>query len=184
MKINSEDAKCHRTIARRIRLGKSLAGLLAGIAVGSATSGCYFPFFGLAGYYKDVAVRNRWRIPQWFSLPEGEEMPIGEYTQLQLEMACTCRCEEGRCFLTVYAGGGQTEEFEITEHINRMLKASGSDGIVGIETVYISKPEVLIWPLREDLALAVSEVGISGKVGERFTGFELKRCALLRKETK
>ena len=110
-------------------------------------------------------------------------MPIGEYTQLQLcdEMACTCRCEDGRCFLTVYAGVGQKEEFEITEHVNRALKAAGSDGIIGDETEFEAKPEVSIWPLREDLALAVGELRIEGKVGERFSGFYLGRLALLRK---
>ena len=41
MKINSENAKRQRTIARRMKSGKSLVGLLAGLAVGSATSGCY-----------------------------------------------------------------------------------------------------------------------------------------------
>ena len=47
MKINSENAKRQRTIARRMKSGKPLAGLLAGVAVCSATSGCY-PVMGYA----------------------------------------------------------------------------------------------------------------------------------------
>ena len=186
MKINSENAKRQRMIARQMKSGKSLVGLLAGIAVGSATSGCYcYPFIGPAGDPDQVAQRYGW-VPQYISLPKGTGIQIGEYTQLQLPQrwAYKSRCKDGRCFLSVSVDGGWKEEFEVTEHINRMLKASGSDGIVGIKTVYISKPEVLIWPLRDDLALAVSEVDISGKVGERFTGFKLERWALLRKGVK
>ena len=43
MKINSENAKRQRTIARRMKSGKSLAGLLAGLAVSAAISGCKNP---------------------------------------------------------------------------------------------------------------------------------------------
>ena len=192
MKINSESAKRQRMIARRMKSGKPLAGLLAGVAVCSATSGCYPGLalvgigyagdpYGLPG---DHGCRPNDRLSVYFRMPEGTGMPIGGYTQLQLceGWMYKCRCEDGRCFLTVYADSGQEEEFEITEHINRTLKASGSDGIIGRNTEFLSKPEVSIWTLRENLALAVGVVGISGKVGERFTGFHLPRCALLRKE--
>ena len=40
MKINSENAKRQRAIARRMKSGKSLVGLLAGLAVGAAMTGC------------------------------------------------------------------------------------------------------------------------------------------------
>lgn len=40
MKINSENAKRQRAIARRMKSGKPLVGLLAGIAVGAAMTGC------------------------------------------------------------------------------------------------------------------------------------------------
>ena len=40
MKINSESAKRQRMVTRRIKSGNSLVGLLAGLAVGAATSGC------------------------------------------------------------------------------------------------------------------------------------------------
>ena len=43
MKISSENAKRQRMIARRMKSGKSLVGLLAGIAVGAAISGCKNP---------------------------------------------------------------------------------------------------------------------------------------------
>ena len=187
MKINSENAKRQRMIVRRMKSGKPLSGLLAGVAVCSATSGCY-PGLGLVGigHAGDPGCPPDDRLSVYFRMPEGTGMPIGGYTQLQLCEGWTykCRCEDGRCFLTVSADGRHEEEFEITEHINRTLKASGSDGVIGRDTEFKSKPEVSIWPLRENLALAVSVVGISGKVGERFSGFHLPRCALLRKEVK
>ena len=40
MKINSENAKRQRMIVRRMKSGKTLVGLLAGIAVGATISGC------------------------------------------------------------------------------------------------------------------------------------------------
>ena len=43
MKINSENAKRQRMIARRMKSGKPLVGLLAGIAVSAAISGCKDP---------------------------------------------------------------------------------------------------------------------------------------------
>ena len=186
MKINFENAKRQRMIARQMKSGKSLVGLLAGIAVGSATSGCYcYPFIGPAGVPDQVAQRYGW-VPQYISLPKGTGIQIGEYTQLQLPQrwAYKSRCKDGRCFLSVSVDGGWKEEFEVTEHINRMLKASGSDGIIGSGKEFQSKPEVSIWPLREDLAIAVDGVDILGKYGKRFTSFELRHWALLRKEVK
>lgn len=175
MKINSENAKRQRMIARRMKSGKTLVGLLAGLAVGLAISGC--SALGLGGATPGCPL-------VFFGVPEGAEMPIGEYTQLQLcdVWAYTSRCENGRCFLAISTDCEQKrEEFEITEHVNRALKAAGSDGIIGDETEFEAKPEVSIWPLREDLALAVGELRIEGKVGERFSGFYLGRLALLRK---
>ena len=43
MKINSENAKRQRMIARRMKSGKPLVGLLAGLAVSAAISGCKNP---------------------------------------------------------------------------------------------------------------------------------------------
>ena len=43
MKINSENAKRQRTIAKRIKSGKPLVGLLAGFAIGAAMTGCEQP---------------------------------------------------------------------------------------------------------------------------------------------
>ena len=43
MKINSENAKRQRTIARRMKSGNPLVGLLAGLAVSAAISGCKNP---------------------------------------------------------------------------------------------------------------------------------------------
>ena len=43
MKINSENAKRQRMIVRRMKSGKSLVGLLAGLAVSAAISGCKNP---------------------------------------------------------------------------------------------------------------------------------------------
>ena len=43
MKINSENAKRQRMIARRMKSGKTLVGLLAGLAVGATISGCKNP---------------------------------------------------------------------------------------------------------------------------------------------
>ena len=40
MKINSENAKRQRAIARRMKSGKPLVGLLAGLAVGAVMTGC------------------------------------------------------------------------------------------------------------------------------------------------
>ena len=40
MKTNSENAKRQRAIARRMKSGKSLVGLLAGLVVGAAMTGC------------------------------------------------------------------------------------------------------------------------------------------------
>ena len=175
MKINSENAKRQRTIARRMKSGKTLVGLLAGLAVGLAISGC--SALGLGGATPGCPL-------VFFGVPEGAEMPIGEYAQLQLcdGWAYMSRCENGRCFLEISTDCEQKrEEFEITEHVNRALKTAGSDGIIGDETEFEAKPEVSIWPLRENLALAVGEVRIKGKVGERFSSIYLWRVALLRK---
>ena len=43
MKINSENAKCQRMIARRMKSGRPLLGLLTGLAVSVAMSGCKNP---------------------------------------------------------------------------------------------------------------------------------------------
>ena len=51
MKINSENAKRQRAIARRMKSGKSLVGLLAGLAVGAAMTGCESSDGALGGYF-------------------------------------------------------------------------------------------------------------------------------------
>ena len=51
MKINSENAKRQRAIARRMKSGKPLVGLLAGIAVGAAMTGCESSDGALGGYF-------------------------------------------------------------------------------------------------------------------------------------
>ena len=125
--------------------------------------------------------------PVYFDLPEGAGVPIGDYTHLRLREGWlfTFRCEAGRCYLTVPDDVGQeNKEFEITEHINRALKASGSDGVIGRDLEFALRPEVTVWPLRENLALAVGAISISGEVGKRFSDFHLSRCALLVKEVK
>ena len=50
MKINSENATRQRLIARRMKSGKHLVGLLAGIAVSAAISGCKNPDWRREGY--------------------------------------------------------------------------------------------------------------------------------------
>ena len=54
MKINSESAKRQRMIVRRMKSGKTLVGLLAGLAVGAATSGCAVTM----GHMEEVRKRN------------------------------------------------------------------------------------------------------------------------------
>ena len=56
MKINSENAKCQRTIARRMKSGKPLVGLLAGIAVSAVISGCKNPDWRREGYMDTMGV--------------------------------------------------------------------------------------------------------------------------------
>ena len=56
MKINSENAKRQRTIARRMKSGKPLVGLLAGLAVSAAISGCKNPEWGREGYVQTMGV--------------------------------------------------------------------------------------------------------------------------------
>ena len=56
MKINSENAKRQRTIARRMKSGKSLAGLLVGLAVSAAISGCKNPDWRREGYMDTMGV--------------------------------------------------------------------------------------------------------------------------------
>ena len=56
MKINSENAKRQRMIARRMKSGKPLAGLLAGIAVSAAISGCKNPDWRHEGYVDTMGV--------------------------------------------------------------------------------------------------------------------------------
>ena len=56
MKINSENAKRQRTIARRMKSGKSLVGLLAGLAVSAAISGCKNPDWRREGYMDTMGV--------------------------------------------------------------------------------------------------------------------------------
>ena len=56
MKINSENAKRQRTIARRMKSGKPLAGLLAGLAVSAAISGCKKPEWRHEGYMDTMGV--------------------------------------------------------------------------------------------------------------------------------
>ena len=50
MKISSETAKRQRMIARRMKSAKPRVGLLAGIAVSAAISGCKNPEWGHEGY--------------------------------------------------------------------------------------------------------------------------------------
>ena len=56
MKINSEGAKRQRMITRRMKSGKSLAGLLAGLAVSAAISGCKNPDWRREGYMDTMGV--------------------------------------------------------------------------------------------------------------------------------
>ena len=56
MRINSENAKRQRTIARRMKSGKPLVGLLAGIAVSAAMSGCKNPDWRREGYMDTMGV--------------------------------------------------------------------------------------------------------------------------------
>ena len=56
MKINSENAKRQRMIARRMKSGKPLVGLLAGIAVSAAISGCKNPDWRREGYMDTMGV--------------------------------------------------------------------------------------------------------------------------------
>ena len=56
MTINSENAKRQRMIARRMKSGKPLVGLLAGLAVSAAISGCKNPEWGREGYVQTMGV--------------------------------------------------------------------------------------------------------------------------------
>ena len=56
MKINSEGAKRQRMIARRMKSGKPLVGLLAGLAVSAAISGCKNPDWRREGYMDTMGV--------------------------------------------------------------------------------------------------------------------------------
>ena len=56
MKINSESTKRQRMITRRMKSGKSLAGLLAGLAVSAAISGCKNPDWRREGYMDTMGV--------------------------------------------------------------------------------------------------------------------------------
>ena len=56
MKINSENAKRQRMITRRMKSGKSIAGLLAGLAVSAAISGCKNPDWRREGYMDTMGV--------------------------------------------------------------------------------------------------------------------------------
>ena len=56
MKINSENAKRQRMIVRRMKSGKALAGLLAGLAVSAAISGCKNPDWRREGYMDTMGV--------------------------------------------------------------------------------------------------------------------------------
>ena len=56
MKINSENVKRQRMITRRMKSGKSLAGLLAGLAVSAAISGCKNPDWRREGYMDTMGV--------------------------------------------------------------------------------------------------------------------------------
>ena len=56
MKINSENAKRQRVIARRMKSGKPLVGLLAGLAVSAAISGCKNPDWRREGYMDTMGV--------------------------------------------------------------------------------------------------------------------------------
>ena len=56
MKISSENAKRQRMIARRMKSGKPLAGLLAGLAVSAAISGCKNPDWRREGYMDTMGV--------------------------------------------------------------------------------------------------------------------------------
>ena len=56
MKINSENAKRQRTIARRMKSGKPLVGLLAGLTVSAAISGCKNPEWRHEGYMDTMGV--------------------------------------------------------------------------------------------------------------------------------
>ena len=56
MKINFENAKRQRMIARRMKSGKPLVGLLAGLAVSAAISGCKNPDWRREGYMDTMGV--------------------------------------------------------------------------------------------------------------------------------
>ena len=56
MKVNSEGAKRQRMIARRMKSGKPLVGLLAGLAVSAAISGCKNPDWRREGYMDTMGV--------------------------------------------------------------------------------------------------------------------------------
>ena len=56
MKINSENVKRQRMITRRMKSGKSIAGLLAGLAVSAAISGCKNPDWRREGYMDTMGV--------------------------------------------------------------------------------------------------------------------------------
>ena len=56
MRINSENAKRQRMITRRMKSGKSIAGLLAGLAVSAAISGCKNPEWRHEGYMDTMGV--------------------------------------------------------------------------------------------------------------------------------
>lgn len=56
MTVNFEGAKRQRMIARRMKSGKPLVGLLAGIAVSAAISGCKNPDWRREGYMDTMGV--------------------------------------------------------------------------------------------------------------------------------
>ena len=56
MKVNSEGANRQRMIARRMKSGKPLVGLLAGLAVSAAISGCKNPEWRHEGYMDTMGV--------------------------------------------------------------------------------------------------------------------------------
>ena len=115
-----------------------------------------------------------------FNLDKDVSLPANGYEKIKLVGCLSCKLKDGKWKLNVPT---YTEEFDVTEYIERIFKAAKCPEVIPNEDkTFVLDPENAVWRLRPGMYLLMDEMQEYDKKGSKITAIHLYRCAIATKE--